>query len=228
VLLVGATGAVTFLMAFVVPQVRNVIQGDLPLPTRIVFGLSDFITQQYTTLLGIIVAIIVLGFAYMQSEMGKRQWTRLQLRLPGLGKVYTMVSLCRFCRVFGTLLANGIPILVALKIAKDSTGNAVLAEAIESAAENVRSGEPLAIPLQQSKVFPPAIVDMIAVAEESNTLDKVLVEIANTQEERTARQIDIVMKLVEPILLLLMGVMVMFIAIALLVPILRMGTQGIK
>ena len=139
-----------------------------------------------------------------------------------------MVAVCRFCRVFGTMLANGIPILQALKISKDSTGNTILAEAVDQAAESVRGGEPLATPLGDSKVFPLAIIDMIAVAEESNTLDKVLIEIANTQEERTARQIDFTMRLLEPALLMLMGVMIGFIAVSLLIPILRLSTSGFK
>jgi len=92
----------------------------------------------------------------------------------------------------------------------------------------VRGGEPLAGPLSASKVFPQAISDMIAVAEESNSLDKVLVEIANTQEERTARQIDFTMRLLEPLLLMMMGVAIAFIAVALLIPILRLSTSGLK
>src|SRR5262249_4019380 len=134
----------------------------------------------------------------------------------------------RFCRVFGTLLANGIPILTALKISKDSTGNPVLANAIDQAAESVRGGETLAGPLVRSRVFPAVIVDMIAVAEGSDTLDKVLIEIANTQEERTARQIDFTMRLVEPLLLVVMGGMIAFIAISILVPILTLSAGGIK
>jgi len=138
------------------------------------------------------------------------------------------VAICRFCRVFGTMLTNGIPLLQALKISKDSTGNAILTAAIDEAAEAVRGGEPLAGPLSASKVFPQAISDMIAVAEESNSLDKVLVEIANTQEERTARQIDFTMRLLEPLLLMMMGVAIAFIAVALLIPILRLSTSGLK
>ena len=170
--------------------------------------------------------IAVVG--YFQSEIGKLTLARLQLHAPGFGKIYTMVSLCRFCRVFGTLLANGIPILQSLKIAKDSTGNRILAEAVEKAAESVRRGEALAAPLAASKVFPPMIVDMISVAEESNTLDKVLVEIANTQEERTARHIDFVVRLLEPLMLMFMGALIGFIAIALLLPILLMASSGFK
>jgi len=229
VLLVGAVAAVTFIMTFVVPGIRGVLEGrPLPWATRVVFGVSDALRLHYVTILGVLVIVLLGVFGYFQSAGGKQMLARLKLRAPGFGKVYTMVALCRFCRVFGTLLANGIPILQSLKIAKDSTGNPILADAVERAAENVRHGEPLAAPLAASRVFPPVIVDMIAVAEESNTLDKVLVQIADTQEQRTAQQIDFVVRLLEPLLLLVMGVLIGFIAIALLLPILLMATSGLK
>ncbi len=229
VLLFGALAAVTFIMAYVVPKIRQVLEGqNLPLLTKAVFAISDLMQEHGLLLLGGIAAVVIATSAYFHSQHGKSTWSRVQLKLVGLGKIYTMVAICRFCRVFGTLLNNGIPILQALKVAKDSTGNEVLAAAVDEAAENVRHGESLARPLGASKVFPPAIVDMIAVAEESNSLDKVLVEIANTQEERTARQIDFTMRMLEPLLLMFMGVMIALIAIALLVPILRMATTGMK
>lgn len=229
VLLVGALGAVTFIMAYVVPKIRTVLSGqDLPLPTRVVFGLSDTMRDHGLYILGGVAVVIIAILGYFRSAAGQAMWSRVQLRLIGFGKIYTMVAICRFCRVFGTMLANGIPILQSLKISKDSTGNTVLAAAIDEAAESVRSGESLARPLASSGVFPPAIVDMIAVAEESNSLDKVLVEIANTQEERTARQIDFTMRMLEPLLLMFMGGMIAFIAIALLVPILKMSSGGLR
>lgn len=229
VLLVGAIGAVSFIMAYVVPKIRAVLEGQvLPVPTRVVFAVSDLMRDQGLWLLGGLALVVIAVTAFLQSAAGQAARSRLQLRMIGIGRIYTMISICRFCRVFGTMLSNGIPILQSLKISKDSTGNAILADAIDEAAESVRAGESLARPLSTSGVFPPAIVDMIAVAEESNTLDKVLVEIANTQEERTARQIDFTMRMLEPLLLMIMGVMIAFIAIALLVPILRMATTALK
>jgi len=229
ILLFGAVAAVVFIMTFVVPGIRSVLEGqDLPLPTRIVFTVSDTLKHHYLYLLGALLLTVAAFMAYFQTGGGRQLRDRLQLRTPGFGRIYTMVALCRFCRVFGTLLANGIPLLQALRIAKDSTGNRILSEAIDRAAENVRHGEPLAAPLAASRVFPPVIVDMIAVAEESNTLDKVLLEIATTQEERTARQIDFVVRMLEPLLLVIMGLVIGFIAVALLLPILLMATHGLK
>jgi general secretion pathway protein F/type IV pilus assembly protein PilC len=229
VLLCGATAAVTFIMTYVVPNIRSVLEGqELPLPTKIVFGLSDLVSVYGLYLLGAVVVVTGAVAAYLRSPSGQALRARMQLRLPGLGKIYTLIAICRFCRVFGTMLANGIPILQSLKISKDSTGNQILADAIDEAAESVRAGESLAKPLSTSGVFPQMIIDMIAVSEESNTLDKMLIQIANTQEERTARQIDFTMRLLEPLLLMVMGVLIGFIAVALLIPILRLSTSGFK
>lgn len=229
VLLMGAVAAVIFIMTFVVPGIRGVLEGQsLPWATTVVFAISDALRDHYLVILGIVFVIVMALVGYFRSESGKLVLARVKLKAPGFGRMYTMVALCRFCRVFGTLLANGIPILQSLKIAKDSTGNPILSDAVDRAAESVRHGESLAMPLAQSKVFPPVIVDMIAVAEESNTLDKVLVGIAETQEQRTAQQIDFVVRMLEPLMLMIMGVMIGFIAIALLLPILLMATSGFK
>jgi len=142
-----------------------------------------------------------------------------------VGKVFTLISVCRFCRILGTLLHNGVPILQALRISKDSAGNILLGEQIEIAEESVRKGDTLSSPLGKSGLFPLDILDMISVAEESNTLDKVLVQIAETNETRLARQIDLAVRVIEPVLLVFMAGMVFIIAIALLVPILTMGSK---
>ncbi len=227
VLMLGAIGAVAGLMTFVVPRIKVMLMDqELPWASKVVFALSDLIGQHYLVIAAVLMLLFMAGYGFVQSEVGRMLWARLQLKAPGIGRIYTMVSLCRFCRILGTLLANGIPVLSALRIAKDSTGNPILAETIEQAAESVSAGEPLTKPLAASKVFPPALIDMLAVAEESNTLEKVLLQIADTQEARTARQIDLFVRLLEPALLLCMGAMVMFIAVALLLPIVRMATAG--
>jgi general secretion pathway protein F/type IV pilus assembly protein PilC len=124
------------------------------------------------------------------------------------------------------MLHNGVPILQALSISKDSAGNRILAEEIAKAAESVQKGESLAMPLASSGLFPADIVDMIAVAEESNNLETVLVQIADSNEARTGRQIDLGVRLLEPLMLMFMASLVLVIAVALLVPILRMSAAG--
>lgn len=228
-ILLGAGGAVvTFLMGFVVPKIRMFLDRvpNKPTLTIMLFALSDFIRASWPWLLGGSVVAVLLLVPLIRSEQGQVALDRLKLRAPVLGRIVTMVAICRFCRILGTMLHNGVPILQALKISKDSAGNRILAEQIDKAAENVQKGETLAAPLSHSGLFPADIVDMIAVAEESNNLETVLVQIADSNEARTGRQIDLGVRLLEPIMLLVMASFVLVIAIALLVPILRMSTAG--
>ena len=140
------------------------------------------------------------------------------------GKLILSLALGRFTRILGTLLANGIPILRSLEIAKDSTGNKVLAQAIHEAAENITAGQKLAAPLRRCKYFPTDVVEMIAVAEESNSLEKVLVDIANALEKRSARQLELFVKLLEPVMLLFMAAIVLVVVMGLLLPVFKMGS----
>ena len=143
---------------------------------------------------------------------------------PVVGKIYLNFALSRFTRILGTLLHNGIPILQALKIAKDSTGNRVLTEAIDQAAENVTAGNTLAEPLASCKYFPRDVVEMIAVGEESNKLEKVLLDIADGLEKRTTRQLELLVRLLEPIMLLVMAVVILIVVLGLLLPVFKMSS----
>jgi len=220
----GAT-VVTFLMASVVPKLEPLLaRVETPWLTNVLFGLCALLRESGLYLLGGLVLGVVMLISVLRGERGGYWLDRVKLRLPVVGNVVTMVALCRFCRILGTMLHNGVQILQALRIAKDSAGNRVLAGAIEGAAESVQRGESLAAPLGSSGLFPMDIVDMVAVAEESNNLETVLVQIADSNEARTGRQIDLAVRLLEPLLLMVMAGMVLVIAYALLVPILRMSS----
>lgn len=230
ILMAGGLGVVTFMMTYIVPKIRPIIErsGSLPTLTRMLFGACDSLTAYWPVVL-IGIALIVGGVAaYARTPRGRHTIDLITLRAPFFGNIFTMVSVCRFCRILGTMLHNGVPILQALRIARDSAGNVILAEAIDDAADSVREGETLAVPLGESGLFPPDILDMVAVAEESNNLENVLVQIADTNEARTARQIDLGVRLVEPILLVVIAAVVLFIALALLVPILTSSSGGMR
>ena len=218
---------VCIMLVVVVPDLKTIFAdaSDLPLLTRIVFGASDLLVNN--TLL--VICAVVLGVtcivAALKSPAGHRLWERWKLNIPLFGKTICVVAITRFCRILGTMLTNGVPILTALEIAKDATGSEVLGESIEEAGNAVREGQPLADPLRNSGLFPIEIVEMIAVAEESNQLDRVLMQVAETVERRTNRQVDTTMKLIEPIILVLMAIMVGAIAMALLFPIFSMADQ---
>jgi general secretion pathway protein F/type IV pilus assembly protein PilC len=139
-----------------------------------------------------------------------------------VGNIMLNGAVARFCRVLGTLLANGVPILKSLEISSQSTGNSILADAVRRSAENVSSGEPLAKPLAEAGIVPMQVMAMISVAEESNTLENVLINIADTIERRTARQLDMLVSILLPVMLLIMGLMIFYIILALLFPMFSM------
>jgi general secretion pathway protein F/type IV pilus assembly protein PilC len=227
VLMTAGTAIVMFLMIFVVPELRKHLREEaFNTLSYIVFGITDVLINYYHVILFALAAVGVAIYTYLKTEKGKIAWDRLKLKGPMLGKIITMVAICRFCRILGTLLSNGVPILQALEIAKGSTGNRILSERIGEAAASVQKGESLSTPLGKSGLFPEDVIDMMAVAEESNNLDNVLVQIADTNETRTARTIDVAVRLLEPLLLLVMAVMVLCIALALLLPILTMSQGG--
>lgn len=220
---------VTVLIVVFVPMFKDIFEkmqskGELPVFTRYLLGLSDFLQSVG----GILSALAVLGgciWFFVWTRRGGRTWADgMKLRLPLFGNIFLSLSLSRFTRILGTMLHNGIPILRALAIAKDSTGNRVLAAAIEQSAENITAGQKLADPLRRCKYFPSNVVEMIAIAEEANSLEKVLVDIADGLEKRTSRNLDLMVKLLEPIMLLIMAVIVLFVVLALLMPIFKIGS----
>jgi general secretion pathway protein F/type IV pilus assembly protein PilC len=161
---------------------------------------------------------------WLTTEEGRFWRDLIKLRIPLAGKIFGNLAVARFCRVLGTLLHNGVPILRSLEISSDAAGNRVLAAAIHDATENISAGESLAGPLAESGHFPPTVVEMISVAEESNTLENVLTEIANSLERRTWRQLDLAVRLLEPIMLMILAVIVLVLVIALLLPVIKMST----
>jgi len=221
--IVGILAMMVILIA-VVPQFKPIFEGyPLPIPTIVLFALSDLLVEYLPLLIGLIV-LSVLGLrTLLRSEFGKELWDRWRLRLPMVGRPMRMVSITRFCRILGTLLHNGVPILQSLAISKDATGCSTLSSSIEVAAENVKAGEPLAAPLKQSGLFPEEVLEMIAVGEESNQLEKVLVRIADTIERRTNRQVDVAVRMIEPLILVALAAVIGFMAFGLYYPIFSMA-----
>jgi general secretion pathway protein F/type IV pilus assembly protein PilC len=226
---VGAI-VLTILVLFVVPYFEPVFKqlrekGELPSLTEGLLNVSHFLLGPggLVILAGAVVGIT--SFVYWSRRPdGRLILDGIRLRLPGAGSIYLHYALSRFTRILGTLLGNGIPILQALRIAEGSAGNRVLSQAIDKSAENITAGDSLASPLAACKYFPRDIVEMIAVGEESNSLEKVLVDIANGLEKRTTRQLDLFVRMLEPVMLLVMAVIVLIVVAALMLPIFRMSS----
>ena len=173
----------------------------------------------------VMLAVLVVGFRqWAISQSGRFIVDGWRLRLPVAGKINLSLALSRFTRILGTLLHNGIPILQALRIAKDSTGNRVLTHAIELAAENVTAGNKLAEPLASCTYFPRDVVEMVSVGEESNQLEKVLINVAEALERRTARQLELFVRLLEPVMLLVMAAITLLVVAGLLLPVFKMSS----
>ncbi len=225
-MLVGLV-VVCLMLTVVVPNLKEIFQdvSNMPMLTRVVFGASDLLVQNTLLVICMVVLAVTCIIGALKSQAGHRLWERWKLKIPVLGKTICVVAITRFCRILGTMLANGVPILRALDIAKDATGSEVLGQSIVEAGDAVREGRPLADPLRSCGLIPIEIVEMIAVAEESNQLDRVLVQVADTVEKRTNRQVDTAVHLIEPIILVFMALMVGAIALALLFPIFTMADQ---
>jgi len=216
------------LVIFFVPQFEPVFarlaeKGQLPGLTVGLMAVSHAM-QDYWWLIAIAIAGVLFGFRKVAStEGGRMALDGLKLRLPQAGAIYLSLAISRFTRILGTMLHNGIPILQALRIAKDSTGNRVLALAINNAADNITGGKTLAAPLAACKYFPRDIVEMVAVGEESNSLETVLIHVADSLEKRTTRRLELFVRLLEPMMLLVMAVVTLLVVAGLLLPIFRMS-----
>ena len=212
-------------MLFMVPQFKSMFESlkNVPWPTAMLFAASDLVRAIWPLVVMVLVVATIGCWGFLTSEQGRRVWDRWRLKLPLIGRAARLIAITRFCRILGTLLKNGVPMLQSLAISKDATGSMILADSIEKAAENVRAGQTLADPLKECGLFPPEILEMIAVAEESNQLEKTLLGIADTVERRTNRQVDLAVRLVEPLVLILIAGGIGFFGVALVYPIFSMA-----
>ena len=228
--LLSALGATVMAGAliFFVPKFEPLLAGaQKPLPTVLLFGASTLL-RSYWYLVAIAIAVVVGVLASaLRKESTRRTLEILQFKIPVVGTALRMLAITRFCRILGTMLANGVPMLGALKIAKDATGSRLLGEQIAAAAESVREGKALSAPLSEGGLFPDQVMAMITVAEESNKLQSVLLQIANTVERRTNQQVDQAVRLIEPVILCLVAAGIGFLALGLLLPIFTLaGSLG--
>ncbi len=223
-LLVVGIVVVTGMITFFVPKFEPLFDrlrsaGELPWSTSTLLWLSSLLRQH-----GLWVALALVAFVYMiklwiSSEEGRLKFDRWQLRVRLIGSVLTSASLSVYCRVLGTLLGNGVPMLDALKIALGTTNNRALRMVVHQAAQRVAAGSRLSDHLTVGGLIPNEIVEVIRVGERSNRLDIVLIKIADQLESRTQKQLTILAKLIEPALMVVMAILIGFLMLALLMPV---------
>jgi len=217
--------ATAFMLIFIIPTFARMFTafgGDLPLPTKIVMGLSSFLRSYWWVMLGGIVGAIVMIRRYYTTEQGHMQIDRLLLKVPVLGDVIRKGAVARFTRTLGTLISSGVPILTGLEITARTAGNRVVQEAIMAARASIREGETISAPLKQSNVFPPMVVQMISVGEETGALDDMLTRIADFYDSEVDTAVDALTSLIEPVMIVFMGAVVGGMVIAMYLPMFKL------
>jgi type II secretory pathway component PulF len=223
ILLVLALGVLTFLMVFFIPRFQKIFAGfgsDLPLITRVIVGVSD-VMRSYGLFvaIGVVIGVLLLR-NWFKSEKGKRVWEGIMLKTPLVGPLAARFAMTRFCRMLGTLLGAGVPLVQALNVARKSIGNQILVDAVSRSIERVQEGGRLGESLKDcAGLFPGSVLEMIAIAEESGRLDVELVRIANVSEGDLQRQLTTAVSFAEPAMLFLIAGFIGTIFIGMLLPI---------
>jgi len=211
--------AVVVLLTFVVPQFAKIFTDmgrNLPLPTVILLSVSGILVRFWWVILLFVGTAVFMIRRYLRGEDGRRTWDKMKFNLPVFGKLFKETAVSRFARTLGTLLASGVPILNALQIVKGTLGSEKIAEIISRVRESVRKGRGLSEPLRESDIIPPLAVHMVTVGEETGRLDEMLIKIADRFDMEVRTTVKRLLSLLEPALILIMGIMVGFIVIAML------------
>ena len=221
IVVVTICAAFVFLVTFVIPKFAAMFERfktDLPFPTRVLIGINTAI-QHYWFL---IIAIIGLGvwgvFAYVNTTRGRWQWDRLKLQIPVFGILFRKVALSRFSRVFSAMQKSGLSMMLTLEVTAETVGNVVIARAVDDMRDSLREGKGLRTPMEASGLFPPLVIQMIAVGEEVGSIDVMLEKVSDYYDRDVEYSLRNLSTMIEPILLFFIGGMVLFLALGVFLP----------
>jgi general secretion pathway protein F len=219
--LIGS-GVLFFMMSYVIPRIAKIFEESsksLPLITVALIGFSNFISNNLIALLVVLGGMVFFFFRFKNTDRGKEFYDRLIFKVPIFGKIAKLVAISRFTRTLGTLIGSGIPLLEALEIGEAVVGNSVYVQTLSNVRENVREGTSLATPLRESGVFPPLVTRMIAVGEQTGEMEEMLVKIGDMYDLQVETYVSTLTSLLEPVMILIIGVIIGFIVFAILLPI---------
>jgi type IV pilus assembly protein PilC len=211
----------TAMLVFIVPLFKGFyksLNGTLPLMTRALITMSNLFVTLFPLIVLAVIAFVFLFKKWISSEKGRSRWDTIKLKIPVFGGLVHKTALARFARTFGVLLRSGVPILEALEITKDTAGNTVVSKGLEDVQAGVKIGEPISKPLEKHAVFPPMVVQMMAVGEESGALDGLLEKIATFYDQEVEATVNALTSLLEPLLIVVLGGCVGTMVIALYLP----------
>jgi type IV pilus assembly protein PilC len=223
--MIVAVGIMVLLMTFVVPKFKDVFAGmniDMPKFTLLVLWISDVIKNNILATMGAIAVVVVIFLMFIKTKFGRHAWDRVKLVMPPTGQVVTKVSISRFARTLGTLVSSGVPILQALTIVRETAGNVIIANAVAKVHESVKEGETITAPLEASRVFPPMVVSMVDVGEQTGAMPEMLLKIADNYDEEVDNAVAAMTSLLEPIMIVFLAVIVGSIVIAMFLPLIAM------
>ena len=198
---------------------------EMPAMTQMVMDSSEFVKSYWWALLGGAFLVTILYKAYAATKPGRRVVDRIKLKLPLFGPVLLKSSIARFSRTLGTLVTSGVPILQALNITRDTAGNTVVSDAIGNVHDAVKEGESMVAPLESSKVFPPMVISMVEVGEETGQLPEMLLKIADVYDDEVDNSVTALTSLLEPIMICVLAVIVAVIVLALFQPLITIITR---
>lgn len=224
--LVFATIVVIGLVTFILPQFIEVfedlgIDKDLPKPTQILVQVSNFLTTKWYMMIGGVLLFVVAFSQYIHTRIGRRHWDWFRLKAPVFGKLNHKIAIARFSRTLSTLLVSGVPILQALETVAGAVDNEIISDAILAARAAIREGEQIGDPLQRSGMFPPMVVQMVAIGEETGSLDAMLSKIAEFYESEVDATLASLTAALEPLLIVTLGFIVGFIVISMFMPLMH-------
>ena len=223
IVLVIAVLIMWFLLVFIVPKFEQIFKdmlGNKPLPelTQIVIGISKAVQDNFMTIIGSIIGAVIVYNLFASSAAGRVIMDRVKLHVPMLGDLLRKSSISRFTRTLGTLVESGVPILQALTITKDTAGNAVISDAISKVHDAVKEGESIVAPLEASGVFPPLVISMIDVGEETGQLPAMLLKVADVFDDEVDNAVASLTSMLEPLMIVVLALIVGSIVIALFMP----------
>ncbi|MCL6640225.1 MAG: type II secretion system F family protein [Candidatus Rokubacteria bacterium] len=219
----------TAMLLFIIPMFEDLyveLGGSLPVPTQILINISSFARKVWYLIFAAEIAAVFLFRRWINSEEGRKRWDAIKLRVPVFGGLVRKTALARFSRTLGTLIASGVPIMQSLEVVAKAIDNTVIGEAVDAVRASIREGQSIAIPLQFSGVFPPMVVQMTKVGEETGQLEQMLEKVADFYDVEVETTVQSLTSLLEPILIIFMGVVVGAMVISLYLPIFSLATGG--
>lgn len=228
--LIVAVAILAVLMVWVVPKFRDIFKDmlpgqDLPGFTRFVLGISDAIAHHFILTATCCIVLFIAFLFFIRTRFGRKLWDRFKLNMPVLGSVISKVAISRFTRTLGTLISSGVPILQALTIVKETSGNVIIGNAVSAVHESVKEGETITAPLEAANVFPPIVISMVDVGEQTGALPEMLMKIADTYDDEVDNAVAAMTSLLEPIMIVFLAVIVGSIVIALFLPLIKLMEQ---